>query len=118
VGQSARRLIELIQIWDANKENGKEGFWQITLSNHAYAISQLFSVPVTLIQGRAYVGGMSLEGKDARFLDFMFSGGTANDAILVEIKTPITKLLALQLPFMQVSMGNHDSKIVDAASVD
>jgi hypothetical protein len=29
-------------------------------------------------------------------------------------------LLALQLPFMQVSesMGNHDSKIVDAASVD
>jgi outer membrane immunogenic protein len=29
-------------------------------------------------------------------------------------------LLALQLPFLQVSesMGNHDSKIVDAASVD
>jgi protein-S-isoprenylcysteine O-methyltransferase Ste14 len=29
-------------------------------------------------------------------------------------------VLALQLPFMQVSesMGNHDSKIVDAASVD
>jgi hypothetical protein len=28
--------------------------------------------------------------------------------------------LALQLPFLQVSesMGNHDSKIVDAASVD
>jgi hypothetical protein len=28
--------------------------------------------------------------------------------------------LTLQLPFMQVSesMGNHDSKIVDAASVD
>jgi hypothetical protein len=29
-------------------------------------------------------------------------------------------VLALQLPFLQVSesMGNHDSKIVDAASVD
>jgi hypothetical protein len=28
--------------------------------------------------------------------------------------------LALQLPFMEISesMGNHDSKIVDAASVD
>jgi hypothetical protein len=28
--------------------------------------------------------------------------------------------LALQLPFLQISesMGNHDSKIVDAASVD
>jgi hypothetical protein len=34
-------------------------------------------------------------------------------------KNDITSL-ALQLPFMQVSesMGNHDSKIVDAASVD
>ena len=29
-------------------------------------------------------------------------------------------MLALQLPFLQVSesMGNHDSQIVDAASVD
>ena len=36
------------------------------------------------------------------------------------IETWIIRLLALQLPFMQVSesMGNHDSKIVDAASVD
>ena len=80
-------------MWDANKENGDEGFWQIKLSEHAYAVSQLFSVPVTLIQGKAYVGGMSIEGKDARFLDFIFSGGNANDAILVEIKTPVTKLL-------------------------
>jgi hypothetical protein len=93
IGQAARRLIELIQIWDANKENGDEGFWQIKLSEHAYAISQLFSVPVTLIQGRAYVGGMSIEGKDARFLDFIFSGGNANDAMLIEIKTPVTRLL-------------------------
>jgi hypothetical protein len=89
---SARRLVELIRIWDANKENGDEGFWQIKLSEHAYAVSQLFSVPVTLIQGKAYVGGMTLDGKDARFLDFMFSGGNASDAILVEIKTPTTKL--------------------------
>jgi hypothetical protein len=29
-------------------------------------------------------------------------------------------ILTLQLPFMEISesMGNHDSKIVDAASVD
>ena len=31
-----------------------------------------------------------------------------------------SKVLTLQLPFIEVSesMGNHDSKIVDAASVD
>ena len=77
MGHSARRLVELLQIWDANKENSDEEFWQIKLGEHAYAISQLFSVPVTLIQGKAYVGGMSMDRQDARFLDFMFSGGSA-----------------------------------------
>ena len=35
-------------------------------------------------------------------------------------EAPYEAVLALQLPFMQVSesMGNHDSKIVDADSVD
>ena len=36
------------------------------------------------------------------------------------LPSPNARRLALQLPFLQVSesMGNHDSKIVDAASVD
>ena len=36
------------------------------------------------------------------------------------VASTVTFGLALQLPFLQVSesMGNHDSKIVDAASVD
>ena len=36
---------------------------------------------------------MTLDRKDARFLDLIFSGGAANDAILIEIKTPMTRLL-------------------------
>jgi hypothetical protein len=41
-------------------------------------------------------------------------------SFLCEYFRCVGRLLALQLPFMQVSesMGNHDSKIVDAASVD
>jgi hypothetical protein len=44
--------------------------------------------------------------------------GKVRYSTLCGLKTDIA--LALQLPFMQVSesMGNHDSKIVDAASVD
>ncbi|MEH2567386.1 hypothetical protein V1289_007013 [Bradyrhizobium sp. AZCC 2289] len=42
------------------------------------------------------------------------------DDYLRSIEPLIAIVLALQLPFMQFSesMGNHDSKIVDAASVD
>lgn len=93
VGHSARRLVDLLKIWDVNKDNSDEGFWQITLGQNAFAISQIFSVPVTLIQDKAYVGGMALDRKDARFLDFIFSGGNSNEAILVEIKTPTARLL-------------------------
>jgi hypothetical protein len=40
------------------------------------------------------------------------------DEAIADLKNRLS--LTLQLPFMQVSesMGNHDSKIVDAASVD
>ena len=93
MGHSAGRLIQLLKIWENNKENGDEGFWQRILSEHAYAFSQLFSVPVTFLEGNAYVGGTQIDRADARYVDFMLMGGNANHAIIVEIKTPTTKLL-------------------------
>jgi hypothetical protein len=94
MGHSAKRLVRLVQIWDANKDNDSEEFWQTTLQEYSFAFSQLFSVPVTLIEGKAYVGGMSLDRRDAKFADFILAGGSASNAILVEIKTPNTKLLS------------------------
>lgn len=96
MGHSAKRLIDLLNIWDANRQNSDEDFWQATLSSHAYAISQLFAVPVTVIKEKAYVGGMTLDRTDARLLDFMLSGTLSEDAILLEIKTPTTRLLGSQ----------------------
>jgi EAL domain-containing protein (putative c-di-GMP-specific phosphodiesterase class I) len=42
------------------------------------------------------------------------------ESVLMETMQKHNKALALQLPFLQISesMGNHDSKIVDADSVD
>ncbi len=93
MGQSARRIIDLLSLWDSNKENRDEGFWQSTLSDHSFALAQLFSVPVTFIKDNAYVGGARFDRQDARLLDFLASGGSAEDAILMEIKTPTTPLL-------------------------
>lgn len=93
MGHSAKRLTELLQLWDAHKTNGNEEFWQEQFQSHALALSQLFSVPVTLIEGKAYVGGQGIDRSDARFVDFLFSGGSASEAILIEIKTPVTQLM-------------------------
>ena len=96
MGHSAKRLTELINLWDANKTNGDEEFWQIQFQSHSFAFTQLFSVPVTLIEGKAYVGGQGIDRNDARFVDFLFSGGSASEAILIEIKTPVTPLMQKQ----------------------
>jgi hypothetical protein len=78
---------------DANRENSDEEFWQIQFNQNSYVLSQVFSVPVVFIQDKAYVGGMSVDRSDARFVDYLYSGDTSNEAILIEIKTPMTPLL-------------------------
>ena len=39
------------------------------------------------------MGGTNFDGKDSRFVDFLFSSETSKDALLIELKTPVTKLL-------------------------
>jgi len=93
MGQSARRLIEFLRLWETNKTNGDEEFWQIKFSEHPYVLPQVFSAPAVLIGEKAYVGGMKVDKADARFVDYLFAGETSKDALLVELKTPVTKLL-------------------------
>jgi hypothetical protein len=93
MGHSAKRLVELLKVWDGNKDNSDEEFWQHTFNEHSYVFSQVFSVPIVFIQDKAYVGGMGIDRKDAKLVDYLFSGDTSGEAILIEIKTPATKLL-------------------------
>jgi Domain of unknown function (DUF4263) len=93
MGQSARRLVTFLGAWKANVENGDEAFWQEFLTANSYALSQIFSVPVVFIKGNAYVGGMNIDRQDARLVDFLLSTESSCEAVIIEIKTPITKLL-------------------------
>lgn len=93
MGQSAKRVVDILRTWDANKLNDDEGFWQITLRENVYAISQVFAVPLVFIKDSAYVGGMNIDRQDAKLVDYLFSQESSREAVLVEIKTPATKLL-------------------------
>ncbi len=93
MGQSAKRIVNVIRTWDSNKNNSNEEFWQNVFTGNPYVLSQVFSVPVIFIKGKVYVGGMKIDRQDAKFVDFLYTNESSNDAILVEIKTPTTKLL-------------------------
>ena len=93
MGHSARRIIEVIRKWKGNKENSSEEFWQQIFNENPYVLSQIFSVPVIYIKDKAYVGGMNVNGQDAKFVDYLYTYESSNDALLVELKTPETRLI-------------------------
>jgi hypothetical protein len=93
MGQSAKRIVDILQIWDKNQTNDDEAFWQLTFRDHTYAIAQVFAVPLVFIKESAYVGGMTLDRKNAKLVDYLVSVDSSQEAALVEIKTPATRLL-------------------------
>lgn len=73
--------------------NDNEEFWQQCLGENGFVLSQLFPVPVVIVQGKAYVGGKSLSNKGGAIVDFLLKNKIGQNAILVEIKTPVSPLL-------------------------
>ena len=86
-------LNALIKVWNQNQKNADEEFWQKILDKHAQAFSQIFSSPVVLNQSKAYVGGKNLGNKGGHIADFLLSNQLTRNAVIVELKTPCSKLL-------------------------
>lgn len=93
MGTSARRVIDVLGTWDANRGNSDEEFWQLTFNENSYVLSQVFAVPMVFLKDKAYVGGMTLDRSDSRFVDYLFSAESSREAILIEIKSPTAPLL-------------------------
>jgi hypothetical protein len=90
-GLSAFR--EAMELWNANKENATEEFWQKALAERSFVLSQVFAAPVTLFGSKCYVGGKSLTNKGGKEVDFLLKSALTDHLLLVEIKTPCTTLL-------------------------
>lgn len=86
-------LKKSIDLWNENETNADEEFWQKTLSEYSFVISQVFSSPVVVIGEKAHVGGKNINNKGGKQTDFFLKSATTNHVLLVEIKTPVTELL-------------------------
>jgi len=89
-------LQSILKLWKDNEANDDEEFWQRTLSEHSFVLSQLFAYPVVIIRGKAYVGGKRIDNTKGQLVDFLGRVPTSGAAVLIEIKTPGTPLLAAQ----------------------
>lgn len=92
-GYSIEKLRLALAEWQDNRSNPKEEFWQDTLLQNAFVLSQLFSYPVIVGRGKAYLGGKGIENTGGNVVDFLMRHSLSENVALIEIKTPTTKLL-------------------------
>jgi len=88
------KIYRLLELWQVNIDNADEEFWQKFFKKHPWVISQVFSYPVVLFKDKAYIGGKSISNKGGNIIDFLYKNRLTDNLILVEIKTPTTKLLS------------------------
>lgn len=78
-----------------NDPGATEDYWQDDVfAKYPWIISQVFATPCALIKSKAYVGGTTVDGNGASFVDFLYRSELTRDVLLIEIKKPITNLLS------------------------
>jgi hypothetical protein len=82
--------------WKSNQSNNDEEFWQATLAERAFVLGQVFAYPAVIIGKKMYVGGKEITNKGGNVVDFLARIKSTGSVVLIEIKTPQTKLLGSQ----------------------
>jgi hypothetical protein len=82
-----------LRYWEENRSNPSEDFWQEALSRHAYVLSQILAYPIVVVGEKAYVGGKTIANQRGNLVDFLARTESTDGVVLIEIKTPTTKLL-------------------------
>jgi len=88
------RLRNAMDFWEINKNNGEEETWQKEFAVNSWLISQLFSYPVVLLREKAYIGGKSIDNTGGNIADFIYTNQLTRNVAIIEIKTPLTRLMA------------------------
>jgi hypothetical protein len=87
------RIRNALDLWEKESSNPSEEFWQQCFTNRPWLLCHATSFPVIFIKGKAYVGGKTIDNQNGNVLDFLYKNKLTENSVLIEIKTPATKLL-------------------------
>jgi hypothetical protein len=90
------RLQRFLGEWHENRDNGREEDWQAILTRESWVLGQLFGAPFVIVREKAYVGGKRFDNTEGRITDFLGQNRLTGNALVVEIKSPVTALLGRQ----------------------
>lgn len=87
-------LDQLISRFSAALENNhREDWWQKFFEQNLFAMQLIFGGPTVFIESQVPIGKEALSARGKKIADYLFKGGLTDNAALVEIKRPSTKLL-------------------------
>ncbi|WP_435589055.1 Shedu immune nuclease family protein [Micromonospora chalcea] len=90
----ANRFREALDIWESERLNTSEGFWQRLFRGRPELLMPTLSGRPYVLNEQCYVGGKSVANHGGRVADFLVQ--CYGNAVLVELKTPSTKLVGVQ----------------------
>ena len=88
------RLDALIEEYERMmNRRSQESEWQRFFERYQLLLSQAMGYPIVFVLGQPAVGGGKLDGSGGKYGDFLYKNSQTNNSVLVELKTPRTKLL-------------------------
>ena len=91
-----KRFDTFLEQWNQHKDSSNEKKWQQIIKSNSWIISQLFSSPLILLEDEAFLGGKNIQNKKGNIIDFVYQNKLNSNILLIEIKTPKTKLIGKQ----------------------
>lgn len=85
-----------LESWQNDQTNADEEYWQKLLLSYSWVLEHLFTWPMTIVKGKAFVGGKNIFNTGGHIVDYLIKNTLTSNAALVEIKTPVTPLLGPQ----------------------
>ena len=82
-----------LTVWRNNIENGSEEFWQKLFTSNPKLIAQAIPNHIIKIGEKCYLGGKGGDNQGGKVVDFLYATERSKNIVVVEIKTPITKLM-------------------------
>lgn len=84
-------------VMEDNLHNDHEvSFWQPFFEEHSWILSQLFHAPFIFFNGKRYLGGKGIDNSGGQYTDFIFQNELTKNVAVVEIKSPVKKLIGKQ----------------------
>lgn len=88
------KLDKTLGFWDQNKNNRQEEIWHQFFRENPWILSQLFASPVVIFEDKAYAGGKGIDNTGGKIADFIYKNELSQNIAIIEIKTPMTKLIS------------------------